>query len=42
MSKQWFILNTLTGREQKVQKLLVAKANESASDMAGAIGESLA
>ena len=41
MSKQWFVLNTLTGQEQKVQKLLVAKAAESEIDMAGMIGETL-
>ena len=41
MSKQWFVLNTLTGQEQKVQKLLVAKAQEAEIDMAGMIGETL-
>ena len=41
MSKQWFVLNTLTGQEQKVQKLLVAKAAESEIDLAGMIGETL-
>ena len=41
MSKQWFVLNTLTGQEQKVQKLLVAKAAESEIDLAGMIGEPL-
>ena len=41
MSKQWFVLNTLTGQEQKVQKLLVAKAQESEIDLAGMIGETL-
>lgn len=41
MSKQWFVLNTLTGQEQKVQKLLVAKAQESELDLAGMIGETL-
>ena len=41
MSKQWFALNTLTGQEQKVQKLLVAKASEAEIDMAGMIGETL-
>ena len=41
MSKQWFVLNTLTGQEQKVQKLLVAKAAEAEVDLAGMIGETL-
>ena len=41
MSKQWFVLNTLTGQEQKVQKLLVAKAAEAEIDLAGMIGETL-
>lgn len=28
MSKQWFVLNTLTGQEQKVQRLIAAKIRE--------------
>lgn len=41
MAKQWFVLNTLTGQEQKVQKLLVAKAAESAADLSGMVGDTM-
>jgi transcriptional antiterminator NusG len=39
MSKQWFVLSTLTGQEQKVQRLIRAKASEGEVDMAPFIGE---
>ena len=38
MSKQWFILSTMTGQEQKVQRLIRAKASEGEIDMAPFIG----
>ena len=38
MSKQWFILSTMTGQEQKVQRLIRAKASEGEVDLAPAIG----
>ena len=38
MSKQWFILSTMTGQEQKVQRLIRAKASEGEIDLAPAIG----
>ncbi len=38
---QWFVLNTLTGQEQKVQKLLKAKASEGEVDLAPFVGETL-
>ena len=41
MSMQWFVLNTLTGQEQKVQKLLKAKAAEGEVDLTSSIGETL-
>ena len=41
MSMQWFVLNTLTGQEQKVQKLLKAKAAEGEVDLTASIGETL-
>jgi transcriptional antiterminator NusG len=41
MSMEWFVLNTLTGQEQKVQKLLKAKASEGAVDLAPFIGETM-
>lgn len=39
MSKQWFVLSTLTGQEQKVQRLIRAKASEGEVDLAPFIGE---
>ena len=41
MSMEWFVLNTLTGQEQKVQKLLRAKASEGPVDLAPFIGETM-
>ena len=41
MNYQWFVLNTLTGQEQKVQKMLKAKASEGVVDLAPFVGETL-
>ncbi|MBR1609011.1 MAG: transcription termination/antitermination protein NusG [Kiritimatiellae bacterium] len=41
MSMQWFVLNTLTGQEQKVQKMLKAKASEGVVDLTPFVGETL-
>lgn len=38
MSKQWFVLSTMTGQEQKVQRLIRAKASEGEIDLAPFIG----
>lgn len=41
MIMQWFVLNTLTGQEQKVQKMLKAKASEGVVDLAPFVGETI-
>ncbi len=41
MNMQWFVLNTLTGQEQKIQKMLKAKASEGVVDLAPFVGETI-
>ena len=41
MNMQWFVLNTLTGQEQKIQKMLKAKASEGVIDLAPFVGETI-